>query len=310
MEVSISKIIGKYELVSKIGRGSTADVWSAIHKDTKEKVALKIYAKVQHLDEVATIMFEQEFKKSQQFSHPNILKAIDYFIFDKTPILVLPICEGCLEKNLMAKKIDCLESDNNHNLTFNNEEIMNIIKQIASGLALLHDKGIIHNDIKPANIVYITDQNDKKQYFITDFGISLEIKTLVKNENKNKLASAKTVVYASPEKLEGNYTEPKSDIFSLGVVIYELAGGKDMTIVPGEIIRKGGVLKIDNGNISADVQKLMQMCLINDYQKRPTSKDIVTFLDHHDKFGILPQEPKNILIKWVQNLQQIFSKFN
>ena len=83
-------------------------------------------------------------------------------------------------------------------------------------------------------------------------------------------------------KLEGNYTEPKSDIFSLGVVIYELAGGKDMTIVPGEIIRKGGVLKIDNGNISADVQKLMQMCLINDYQKRPTSKDIVTFLDHHD----------------------------
>ncbi|MBK8888044.1 MAG: protein kinase [Saprospiraceae bacterium] len=55
-----------------------------------------------------------------------------------------------------------MESDNNHNLTFNNEEIMNIIKQIASGLALLHDKGIIHNDIKPANIVYITDQNDKK----------------------------------------------------------------------------------------------------------------------------------------------------
>ena len=83
MEVSTSKIIGKYELVSKIGRGSTADVWSAIHKDTKEKVALKIYAKVQHLDEVATIMFEQEFKKSQQFSHPNILKAIDYFIFYK-----------------------------------------------------------------------------------------------------------------------------------------------------------------------------------------------------------------------------------
>ncbi|MBK8888045.1 MAG: hypothetical protein IPN46_16480 [Saprospiraceae bacterium] len=49
---------------------------------------------------------------------------------------------------------------------------------------------------------------------------------MVKNENKNKLASAKTVVYASPEKLEGNYTEPKSDIFSLGVVIYELAGVK------------------------------------------------------------------------------------
>ena len=91
MEVSISKIIGKYELVSKIGRGSTADVWSAIHKDTKEKVALKIYAKVQHLDEVATIMFEQEFKKSQQFSHPNILKAIDYFIFDKIYSLYLSV---------------------------------------------------------------------------------------------------------------------------------------------------------------------------------------------------------------------------
>lgn len=307
MEAITTKIIGKYELISKIGRGSTADVWSALHIDTKEKVALKMYAQVQHLDKVATQMFEEEFKKSQLIKHPNILKAIDYFINEKTPVLVLPLCEGCLEKNLLAKKIASLEAGDEYNQNFSSEEILDIVTQIASGLTLLHEKGIIHNDIKPANIVFMDDKDSKKQYFITDFGISLEIKALVKKENNKMLSSAKTVVYAAPEKLKGNYTEAKSDIFSLGIVIYELAGGKDMTIVPGEIVSRGGQLNIDQCNVSNDVKKLMQMCLINDYQKRPTAKEIISNLDHLGKFGYWPKSSSS-LVKWTRLIQQIFFK--
>ncbi|MBK8349097.1 MAG: serine/threonine protein kinase [Saprospiraceae bacterium] len=221
MEITIPKKISQYSLLQKIGRGSTADVWSA--KDQQDQyVALKIYSKIKHLDEVAYQLFNDEFEKTKLLSHPNVLRAQNFIIENDTPILAFPLYESCLEKEIIRRKIDNLEQNKDYPSSYSNEEILNIVKQVADGLSYLHANSIIHNDIKPANIVFRKTNEGQLQCSIIDFGISLDLKNYTKSAYKKDIASSKTVVYAAPEKINGINTEPKSDIFSLGMVILSL----------------------------------------------------------------------------------------
>ncbi|MBK8348516.1 MAG: serine/threonine protein kinase [Saprospiraceae bacterium] len=260
MEISIPKKIAQYSLLQKIGRGSTADVWSA--KDQHDQsVALKIYSKIKHLDEVAHQLFKDEFEKTKLLSHPHVLSAQEFIIEDETPILSFPLYESCLEKEIIRRKIDNLEQNIDNPSFFSNEDIFAIARQVAEGLAYLHENNIIHNDIKPANIVFRKTHEGHLQCSIIDFGISLDLKNYTKSAYQKDIASSKTVVYAAPEKINGINTEPKSDIFSLGMVIYELAGGKNKSITAGDIIVKGGLIKLEDRVANDPIQMLMSACL-------------------------------------------------
>lgn len=283
MELLKDHFIAEYKLQKKIGRGSTADVWAATKKDIKEKVALKVYSHIKHLDNVAYQLFKEEFEKTKTLTHPNILSAYDFFIEGETPILAFPLFDSCLEKEITNRKIKHLEQDIENKPYFSNEEIFEIIRQVASGLAYLHERNIIHNDIKPANIVFKYTDEHQIQCSIIDFGISLDLKNYAKNGNQKDIASSKTIIYAAPEKINGIDTEPKSDIFSLAMVMYELAGGRNKSITAGNIILKGGHINLDNRDISDALQVLMTTCLKKDPEDRPSARNLLNMITQYQE---------------------------
>ena len=309
MEITVPKKIAQYSLVHKIGRGSTADVWSA--KDLYDRnVALKIYSKIKHLDEIAYQLFNDEFEKTKLLSHPNVLSAQDFIMENDTPILAFPLYESCLEKEIICRKIEHLEKNIQNPSLFSNEEIFAITRQVAEGLAYLHENNIIHNDIKPANIVFRKTHEGYLQCGIIDFGISLDLKNYTKSANQKDIASSKTVVYAAPEKINGINTEPKSDIFSLGMVIYELAGGKNKSITAGDIVAKGGLIVLENRSVNDPIQMLMSACLQKDPKERPDAKALLNMImsyQHHNNTKYL-KYPKICILNFIKSKYYYFSK--
>jgi len=283
MQIIEQQIIGQYKILTKIGRGSTADVWSGEHLINKDKVALKIYSHAEHLEAISEELFTQEFITTKKLYHPNILNALDFFVVDHTPILVFDLCETSLEKEIGERKIIALENGIDTKALFTDHEIIDIVTQILHGLIFLHANGIIHNDIKPANIVMKRLASQKNQYFIIDFGISLDLKRITKNDQKNEIAKGKTVLYAAPEKLKGIDDEPKSDIFSLGVLVYELAGGKNTALLPGEIIDRGGKLKLDGRSEDDLVIRILEKCLHKNISNRPSPVQLLKFIQVNNK---------------------------
>ena len=309
MEITIPKKISQYSLLQKIGRGSTADVWSA--KDQQDQyVALKIYSKIKHLDEVAYQLFNDEFEKTKLLSHPNVLRAQDFIIENDTPILAFPLYESCLEKEIIRRKIDNLEQNKDYPSSYSNEEILNIVKQVADGLSYLHANSIIHNDIKPANIVFRKTNEGQLQCSIIDFGISLDLKNYTKSAYKKDIASSKTVVYAAPEKINGINTEPKSDIFSLGMVIFELAGGKNKSITAGDIVAKGGHIVLENRALNDPIQMLMSACLKKAPQERPDAKTLSNMIMSYHKLKSTKylKYPKKSIFNFIKSKYNHFSK--
>lgn len=276
-------ILSDYTLDHKIGRGSSADVWAAVKKGSVDKVALKLYSHIKHLDDVALQLFKDEFEKTNTLSHPNILSAYDFFVEHNTPVLAFPLFDSCLEKEITKRKIDQIEQHIENQPYFSNDEIFGIIKQVAAGLTYLHEHHIIHNDIKPANIVFNKTKDNTLHYSIIDFGISLDLKNYAKNVYQKEIASSKTVVYAAPEKIKGVNTEPKSDIFSLGMVMYELAGGRNKSITAGDIILKGGQINLENRAANDPLQLLMTACLRKDPKDRPDAKSLLYLVVEYQK---------------------------
>lgn len=309
MELVKDYILADYKLHHKIGRGSTADVWAAEKNECSDRVALKVYSHIKHLDEVAHQLFKEEFEKTTKLFHPNVLSAYDFFIEDNTPILAFPLFDSCLEKEIINRKINQLEQNIENQPYFSNEEILSIISQVAAGLFYLHEQHIVHNDIKPANIVFKKTDDGTMQYSIIDFGISLDLKNYVKKSYQKKIASSKTIVYAAPEKINGVNTEPKSDIFSLGMVIYELAGGKSRSITAGDIIIKGGHIILDNRDANDPLQLLMSECLKKDPKDRPNPKNLlnmITQVQSHNKEKKVKYPKKGISHFLKNNLNFLF----
>jgi serine/threonine protein kinase len=178
MQLVKDHLIADYKLHYKIGRGSTADVWAAEKNGSADKVALKLYSHIKHLDGVAVQLFKDEFEKTTNLYHPNILSAHDFFVERNTPVLAFPLFDSCLEKEITNRKIDQLEQNIENQPYFSDDEIFAIIKQVSAGLAYLHERHIIHNDIKPANIVFNKTDDDTMRCSIIDFGISLDLKKL------------------------------------------------------------------------------------------------------------------------------------
>lgn len=283
MQLVKDHLIADYKLHYKIGRGSTADVWAAEKNGSADKVALKLYSHIKHLDGVAVQLFKDEFEKTTNLYHPNILSAHDFFVERNTPVLAFPLFDSCLEKEITNRKIDQLEQNIENQPYFSDDEIFAIIKQVSAGLAYLHERHIIHNDIKPANIVFNKTDDDTMQCSIIDFGISLDLKNYTKNAYHKEIASSKTVVYAAPEKINGVNTEPKSDIFSLGMVMYELAGGRNKSIPAGDIILKGGQINLENRAAGDHLQLLMTACLKKDPKDRPDAKSLLNMVVEYQK---------------------------
>lgn len=224
MELTAGIKIHGYTLVDFISNGASAEVWRIKDEYGNEK-ALKIFSPVQKVDEATLDLLIDEFKLLYRLDHPHILKSEIMGAYLKVPYIIMHYYNSNLASE-MNKRSYLAQSASPHFKTwFSEDECVTLMQQIGGGLAYLHQQGIIHQDVKPENILF-DNSSAEVQYVLTDFGISTKIKeniarmTLPRNQ-----AYALTPAYAAPEQFNGRQ-EFKSDVFSLGVILFEMCEGR------------------------------------------------------------------------------------
>ncbi len=199
---------GRYKIEKQVGIGGMAVVFRAYDAVIRRNVAVKMLKEDVAQDEAAVKRFINESKAVAMLSHPNIVSIYDVSVSGTYKYIVMEYIEGITLKSYMSKK-GALPLP----------EVIHYSRQILSALAHAHGKGIIHRDIKPQNIMLLKDGNIK----VTDFGIA----KLPNAETVTMTDKAiGTVYYISPEQASGLEIDTRSDLYSMGVVMYEMASGK------------------------------------------------------------------------------------
>ena len=244
----------RYLLVDILGRGASAEVWKA--KDTKANnliVALKIFAYSSSMDTYGLQDFKREFTSVYNLKHSNLLPPTGYDIFEGRPYLIMQYCENgsC---SSMAGRMD--END-----------IIKFLHDVAAGLEYLHDHNIIHQDIKPDNILL----DDNCNFMVTDFGISIAGKGDISNSND---MSGGTRAYMGPERFSG-IINTASDMWALGATAFELLTGNPPY---GD---HGGLLQAEDeplpelpSNLQPEVKDMILACLAKEPNQRIKANEI------------------------------------
>lgn len=267
----------RYLLKNRIGGGSFSDVWLASDLKSQVDVVLKIYASAQNLDEEGVRMFRREFAIVCNLSHTNILKPFTFDIFQDSPYIVLPYCEKGSASQYVGK--------------ISEEQLWDFAGQVAAGLAHLHKHNIIHQDIKPANVLINIDN----QFMITDFGISTGLRnTIRKSRLTDDNEGSGTTAYMSYECLGPEQSNVIArDIWAFGATLYELATGNVPFGELGGVTQNangGNIPKINSTNFSKEVKELIYKCLALKAWNRPSAEDIVKIVSDHQR-GIVPPKP-------------------
>src|SRR5688572_25557659 len=248
----------RYRITGLIGRGGMGEVYKAEDIKLNQTVALKFLPNHFAMDEAAQQRFFNEVRTARQVSHPNVCRVFDIGEVADAHYLSMEFIDGD-DLSSLLRRIGRLPSD----------KALEIARQLCAGLHAVHEAGILHRDFKPANV--IIDGRGKAR--LTDFGIAG-----LESELKDGAGVAGTPAYMSPEQITGKELTAKSDIYALGLVLYEIFTGKRAfagdTI--GELLRKhktsaptipSEVIK----DIDPLVEKVILRCLEKDPRERPGS---------------------------------------
>lgn len=271
-----------YQFIDKIGGGGFSEVWLAHDTIADIDVALKIYTPNGELDEEGKNDFKKEFARLCDLNHSNIIHAIGFGIYkNELPYLAMSVCKNGSAKNLIKKASE--------------EEIWKFLRDVISGLAYLHKKGIVHQDMKPDNVLI----NSDGQYLIIDFGISTKTRNTLRKSEKGSIGGG-TPWYMS---IESWGTESPSifarDIWALGATLYEIVTGEVPFGQYGGVTQKSKNGKIPQikQTISDELKQLIYDCLALEAWDRPDAEQIIQRVkDHYE--GIEPPRkvPWKILV--------------
>jgi serine/threonine protein kinase/DNA-binding SARP family transcriptional activator len=201
---------GHYRLRQQIGAGGMGQVFGADDMETGQQVAVKIMFARTEADATAMIRFQREALVLSRLAHPNIVKIHDSFVDEYSGFLITELVYGESLQDVMRGGALTLA------------RIQGILLQVLDALECAHGRGIVHHDIKPANI--LLDSHDRVT--ITDFGIA----SLIRPANEPSLTTTGmrmgTPLYMAPEQIQGKAVDARSDLYSLGAVLYELVTGR------------------------------------------------------------------------------------
>ncbi len=202
--------LGRYEVLGELGQGAMGVVYKAKDPLIDRVVAIKTINLGLALDEKEEYegRFYQEAKAAGRLSHPNIVTIYDVGRNDEVAYIAMEFLEGRELRDIM-----------NDEGLLPVHQVLDIVAQVASGLAYAHENDIVHRDVKPSNIMVVRDGHVK----ITDFGIARMASSSVRTQTGMVLGSPK---YMSPEQVMGKLIDQRSDIFSLGVMLYEMLTGQ------------------------------------------------------------------------------------
>lgn len=196
----------RYEILEKIGSGGMSDVFKALCHKLNRLVAIKLLKEEFSSDSGFVSKFKMEAQAAARLSHPNIVNIYDVVDEENLHYIVMELIEGITLKNYISKK-GCLDV----------KEAIGVAMQVAQGIAAAHEQGIIHRDIKPQNIIIARDGKVK----VADFGIARAA-----SSQTLSATAVGSVHYISPEQARGGYSDVRSDIYSLGITMYEMVAGR------------------------------------------------------------------------------------
>ena len=257
--------LGPYEILSPLGAGGMGEVYRAKDSRLGREVAIKVLPESMANDSEALARFEREAKAVAALSHPNILALHDFGNENGIAYAVMELLEGeTLRARLNAGMIPP-------------RKLAEFARQIAEGLAAAHEKGIVHRDLKPENLFVTKDGRMK----ILDFGLAKVQATAAEYSSENTPTRSVgtgpgmvmgTVGYMSPGQVRGEPADHRSDIFSFGAVLYEMASGKRAFKRNSAVETMSAILKDEppelepasGKTLSAGVRRIMEHCLEKD----------------------------------------------
>ena len=197
-------LLDRYRIVGLLGRGGMGEVYRADDLKLKQAVALKFLPASLSADGAALARFYKEVSVARQISHRHVCRVYDVSEYQGEHFISMEYVRG-EELSSLLKRIGRLPQD----------KAIDVARQLCAGLAAVHERGVLHRDLKPANIML----DEHGEVRITDFGIAA-----LANEDHREMSG--TPAYMSPEQLDGRELTPRSDIYSLGLVLYEVFTGK------------------------------------------------------------------------------------
>jgi serine/threonine protein kinase len=270
----IGKTVSHYKIISKLGEGGMGVVYKAEDTRLDRSVAIKFLPSSLATQDAAKKRFIHEAKAASSLEHPNICTVHDIGETDDGQMFIaMPHYEGeTLQERIARGALDFGEA-------------IDIVVQLASGLAKAHEQGIVHRDIKPGNIFITTDGHVK----ILDFGLA---KLATETRLTKTGTTLGTIAYMSPEQASGGDVDPRSDIFSLGAVFYELLTGElpfkgdhEAAIIYGIMHNDPEPLQTHRGDIPEGAQQVIEKTLAKDvgdrYQSTVEFKDALAQLGFH-----------------------------
>jgi eukaryotic-like serine/threonine-protein kinase len=287
MVPEVGQRFGPYEILGKLGSGGMGLVFRAWDERLHREVAIKVL----HDDYTMPGMrerFLQEARAASALNHPNLCMVFDIGEQDRNPYLVMELLAGETLKERIARS------------ALSAEEIVRYSLEITSALAVAHARGIVHRDIKPANIFLVPMPNGKSQAKVLDFGlakIALEKRGGWESRTLDMSIAGSTVgtlAYMSPEQARGESLDMRTDLFSLGVVMYEMATrqtpfkGTTSGMMMAELLRSTPErVTTWNDSIPRDLEKVILKLLAKDRKNRfQAAKELHNALEKiDDKLG-------------------------
>ncbi len=205
------KTVGRYQLLERVGQGAMAQVYRAYDPTSGTKVAVKILYPHLTSDEGFVARFRREAQAAAALDHPNIIRILDHGTDAELSYLVMELVDGPSLKTVLQKRKKPLTP----------EEAVRLVATLADALEHAHRQGVVHRDIKPSNVLLRDGQLDSPM--LTDFGVARMVEATVDTATGTTLG---TPTYMAPEQGEGQPGDARSDIYALGVILYELLTGK------------------------------------------------------------------------------------
>ena len=212
MDVSDGATLGRYELISSLGSGGMATVYKAFHRALDRTVAIKVIRADLSQDPDFVDRFRAEAKTVARLRHPHIVQVHDFDEAEGRHFIVMEYLEG----GSLLQRADALRKQGQRIPPL---EVSRIVNEAAEGLAHAHGLGILHRDVKPANILFTRDG----RAVVTDFGLAKMLLSVGRTQTGYMMG---TPEYMSPEQARGRPTDARTDVYALGVVAYELLTGR------------------------------------------------------------------------------------
>src|SRR5579864_226746 len=251
-------LASRYRIVAALGRGGMGEVFRAEDLTLQQEIALKFLPKELTSDPEALERFHREVRIARQVSHPNVCRVFDIGVNDGAPFITMEYVDG-EDLSSLLRRIGRFPQDKG----------LEIARQICAGMAAAHEQGLLHRDLKPANVML----DGRGRVRITDFGLAS-----LAGEVHGADVRAGTPAYMAPEQIAGKEVTFKSDIYALGLVLYEIFTGKRAFDAPTlqELTKQRETSSPTNPttlvkDLDPLVERVIERCLEKDPAKRPAS---------------------------------------